>query len=152
MIDAFSRNDVDGGCRLADELVEVLSAHRLRRSGATGGRAHAGRGQAARPGALERLSRCCDSTSDAELALIARLRLARVQLEQGKADDALRTLDAAQTGRVRGALSPKCAAMRCWPRAIATAPLKAYREARGSGAGTLDTGLLDLKIGELARS
>ena len=30
--------------------------------------------------------------------------------------------------------------------------LKAYREARGNGAGTLDTGLLDLKIGELARS
>ena len=58
VIDAFSRNDVNGGFRLADELVQVVSAHGLRRSGQSGGGAHPGREQAARPGCRQAAGRC----------------------------------------------------------------------------------------------
>ena len=91
------------------------------------------------------------ATRDAELALIARLRLARVQLAQGKADDALKTLDAAKPG----AFAARYAEVRgdaLLAKGDRAGALKAYREARGGAASTLDSGLLDLKIGELARS
>jgi predicted negative regulator of RcsB-dependent stress response len=39
-----------------------------------------------------------DTTKDEQLALVARLRLARVQLAQGKPDDAIKTVDAVDPG------------------------------------------------------
>ena len=106
---------------LADQLVTRPSAHRLRRTGTAGCRAHAGGEQRAGRQRWTRLQQVRDSTSDRELALIVRLRIARLQIEQHQADAAL---DDAGCGQIRAPLpraSPKCAAMRCSPRAIATA-------------------------------
>jgi predicted negative regulator of RcsB-dependent stress response len=150
VIDAFGRDDVNGGFRLADDLVKTLP-----------GTAYADQANLAAARievenkqldqAAARLQQVLSSTKDAELALIARLRLARVQLAQGKADDALKTLDTAKPG----AFAARFAEVRgdaLLSKGDRDGALKAYREARGSGASTLDTGLLDLKIGELARS
>lgn len=104
------------------------------------------------PSAAARLTRVLQHTKDPDLKLVVRLRLARVQLGEGKPDEALRTLTdpsvkpgafAASYAEVRGdALLAK------GDRAGA---LQAYREAR-AGADTVDAQLLDLKIDDLARS
>jgi predicted negative regulator of RcsB-dependent stress response len=150
VIDAFSRNDVSGGLRLADELGKAFP-----------GTAYADQANLAvariqvenkqLEQAAARLQQVLASTKDAELALLVRLRLARVQLAQGSADKALKTLDAAKPG----AFAARYAQVRgdaLLAKGDRDGALKAYREARGDGASTLDTGLLDLKIGELARS
>ena len=150
VIDAFSRNDVSGGLQLADALGKAFP-----------GTAYADQTNLAvariqvenkqlEPAAA-RLQQVLASTKDTELALLVRLRLARVQLAQGKADEALKTLDAAKPG----AFAARYAQVRgdaLLAKGDRDGALKAYREARGDGASTLDTGLLDLKIGELARS
>lgn len=150
VIDAFTRNDIAGGFRLADDLVKAFPNTAYADQANLAAARIQVESRQLEPAAA-RLQQVLASTRDAELALIARLRLARVQLAQGKADDALKTLDAAKPGafaaryeEVRGdALLAK---------GDRDGALKAYREARGSGGSTLDTGLLDLKIGELARS
>ena len=150
IIDAFSHDDVNGGFRLADELVKTYP-HTAYADQANLAVARIQVENKQLDPAAVRLRQVLDSTSDAELALIARLRLARVQLAQGKADDALKTLDAAAPG----AFAARYAEVRgdaLLSKGDRDGALKAYREARGSGASTLDTGLLDLKIGELARS
>ena len=147
---AFSRNDIAGGLKLADALVADfpstpyadqvdLAAARIQVENKDLDRAAA------------RLAHVLSSTKDAELALITRLRLARVQLAQGKADLALSTLNAVDAG----AFSARYAEARgdaLLAKGDRDGALKQYRSARSSGGDTLDTGLLDLKIGELARS
>lgn len=150
VIDAFSRNDVNGGFRLADDLVKTFP-HTAYADQANLAVARIQVENKQLDQAAARLKQVLDSTGDVELALIARLRLARVQLAQGKADDALKTLDAAKPG----AFAARYAEVRgdaLLSKGDRDGALKAYREARGSGASTLDTALLDLKIGELARS
>jgi predicted negative regulator of RcsB-dependent stress response len=150
VIDAFSRNDVAGGFRLADELAKAYpNTGYADQANLAAARIQVESKQLDQ--AAVRLQQVLASTRDAELALIARLRLARVQLAQGKADAALKTLDAVKPG----AFAARYAEVRgdaLLAKGDRDGALKAYREARGSGAGTLDTGLLDLKIGELARS
>ena len=139
------------GLELVDQLVKDYPAARTstRRDLAA---ARVAVETAARPGRRLVSQQVIDTHQDPELALVARLRLARVQLAQGQPDAALKTLDARRSGRLRGALSPKCAAMPTSPRAIAPARSRPIATARGDGASTLDTGLLDLKINDLARS
>lgn len=48
--------------------------------------------------AAERLTRVMNDSDDPQLQLVARLRLARVQIAQNNADAALKTLDAAEPG------------------------------------------------------
>ncbi len=150
VMDAFERHDIGGGVQLADGLVKAFP-----------GTAYADQANLAvariqvesrqLDQAAARLQQVLSATRDAELALIARLRLARVQLAQGNADDALKTLDAAKPG----AFAARYAEVRgdaLLAKGDRAGALKAYREARGGAASTLDSGLLDLKIGELARS
>jgi len=150
LMEAFGRNDISGGVQLADGLVKSFP-----------GTAYADQANLAvariqvesrqLDQAAARLQQVLASTRDAELGLIARLRLARVQLAQGKPDEALKTLDAAKPG----AFAARYAEVRgdaLLAKGDRDGALKAYREARGNAAGTLDTGLLDLKIGELAHS
>jgi predicted negative regulator of RcsB-dependent stress response len=150
VMDAFERHDIGGGVQLADGLVKAFP-----------GTAYADQANLAvariqvesrqLDQAAARLQQVLGATRDAELALIARLRLARVQLAQGKADDALKTLDAAKPG----AFAARYAEVRgdaLLAKGDRDGALKAYREARSGAASTLDGGLLDLKIGELARS
>ena len=150
VIDAFSRNDVTGGLRLADELVKAFpNTAYADQANLAAARIQVESKQLDQ--AAARLQQVLASTRDAELALIARLRLARVQLAQGKADEALKTLDAAKPG----AFAARYAEVRgdaLLAKGDRDGALKAYREARGNGGSTLDTALLDLKIGELARS
>jgi predicted negative regulator of RcsB-dependent stress response len=150
VIDAFSHNDVNGGFRLADELVKSYPRTAYADQANLAVARIQVESKQLEPAAA-RLKQVLDSTHDAELALMTRLRLARVQLAQGKADDALKTLDAAKPG----AFEARYAEVRgdaLLSKGDRDGALKAYREARASGASTLDTGLLDLKIGELARS
>lgn len=150
IIDAFSRDDVNGGYRLADELVKAFpSTAYADQANLAVARIQVENKQLDQ--AAARLSQVLASTKDTELALIARLRLARVQLAQGKADDALKTLNAVNPG----AFAARYAEVRgdvLLAKGDREGALKAYREARGGGGNTIDTGLLDLKIAELARS
>ena len=78
------------------------------------------------------------------------LRIARIQLDQNKADDALATLAAAQPG----AFAARFAEVRgdaLLAKGDRAAALKAYREAVGSGADGSNE-LLTLKINALTHS
>jgi predicted negative regulator of RcsB-dependent stress response len=150
VVDAFGRNNVDGGLKLTDALVKDypssayadqanLAAARIQVE-------HHSLDQAA-----VRLNTVLTSTKDPELALIARLRLARVQLAQNKPDDALKTINAVDPG----AFAARYAQVRgdvLMAKGDRAGALKEYRAARDGAGDTVDTGLLDLKIGELARS
>lgn len=96
------------------------------------------------------------STKDKQLALVARLRLARVRIAQKKPDDALVSLDGVDAGafialfhEVRGDAE--------FEKDNKAAALTEYRAARTSdlgpggagGAGPGDSALLDLKIADL---
>ena len=150
VIEAFSRNDVNGGFRLADDLIQSFpSTAYADQANLAVARIQVENKQL--DPAVARLRQVLASTKDAELALIVRLRLARVQLSQGKADDALKTLDAVTPG----AFAARYAEVRgdvLLAKGDRDGALKAYREARSGDSTTIDTGLLDLKIGELARS
>lgn len=101
--------------------------------------------------AAARLTQVMNSTKDSELALLARLRLARVQLAMNKTDEALKTLNAVEPG----AFAARYAQVRgdaLFAKGDRAGALKQYQTARSSAGDTLDTGLLDLKIDELAHS
>jgi predicted negative regulator of RcsB-dependent stress response len=89
-------------------------------------------------------------SKDPHLALLARLRLARVQIAQQKPDDALATLNGVEPGafasrfhEVRGDAD--------YAKGDKAGALNEYRAARGMdvGSGVTDTSLLDLKISDL---
>ena len=54
------------------------------------------------PSALDRLQKVQAATSDQELSLVLRLRIARLQIEQNRVDDALNTLSAVDPGAFAG--------------------------------------------------
>jgi predicted negative regulator of RcsB-dependent stress response len=89
-------------------------------------------------------------SKDPHLVLLARLRLARVQIAQQKPDDALATLNGVEPGafasrfhEVRGDAN--------YAKGDKAGALTEYRAARGMdmGSGVTDTSLLDLKISDL---
>jgi predicted negative regulator of RcsB-dependent stress response len=89
-------------------------------------------------------------SKDKQLALVARLRLARVQIAEQKPDDALTTLDGVDPGafvslfhQVRGDAE--------FAKGNKAAALTEYQTARSTdaGSGGSDTSLLDLKIADL---
>jgi predicted negative regulator of RcsB-dependent stress response len=150
VVDKFSQDNIDDGVKLADALIKEYPSS-----------AYADEANLAVAGieverlnldkAATRLSQVLTSTKDPELALIARLRLARVQLALNKPDDALKTLNAVDPG----AFAARYAQVRgdiLMSKGDREGALKEYRTARASGADTLDSGLLDLQIEELARS
>jgi predicted negative regulator of RcsB-dependent stress response len=86
-------------------------------------------------------------SKDHALALVARLRLARVQIAQGKPDQALGTLGAADPG----AFAARYHAVRgdaYYAKGDKVAALKEYRSAQGA-MDRGDSALLDLKIADL---
>jgi predicted negative regulator of RcsB-dependent stress response len=104
--------------------------------------------------AATRLRQVMEQSKDKELALVARLRLARVQLAQGKHDEALATLDSTDATAV-GAAVAELRGDVLLARGDEAAALEAYRKALAEGAtpaetGVIDTELLQLKIDELA--
>jgi predicted negative regulator of RcsB-dependent stress response len=100
------------------------------------------------------LKQVMDSTRDPELALVARLRLARVELAKGSYDDALATLAAVENP----AVAARVAELRgdvLMARGKPADALVAYREAQSAveqgktADGLVDQELLRLKIDEL---
>jgi predicted negative regulator of RcsB-dependent stress response len=99
--------------------------------------------------AVERLARVATTSSDAELQLVARGRLARVYLEQGKPDAALAEVDPQQAGEF-AARFEEIRGDALLAKGDRAGALAAYRAARDSaGEGVIDRGLLDLKIASL---
>ena len=105
-------------------------------------------------GAATRLSKIAAASDDPDLRIVARLRLARVQLAQGRYAEALATLDAVETpaadarvlelrGDVKLAQGEKAAALGLWRQAQAAA------EADPATSAQVDGELLRLKIDEL---
>jgi predicted negative regulator of RcsB-dependent stress response len=101
-----------------------------------------------------RLAKVAAESRDPDLRIVARLRLARVQLGQGRYDEALKTLDAVATpavearvlelrGDVKLAQGEKAAALDFWRRAQAAA------KADPASAAQVDAELLQLKIDQL---
>ena len=104
--------------------------------------------------AAARLLQVMQHTHDPALALVARLRLARVQLAQNKPDDAIKTLDAVPPG----AFSARYAEVRgdaLLAKGDRAGALKQYRAARASGADTRRRGIAgpeDQRVGALVRA
>ena len=101
--------------------------------------------------AATELQAVAQHSKDKQLVLVARVRLARVQIAQHKPDDALSTLD----GVDPGAFAPLFHEVRGdaeFAKGNKPAALTEYRLARSSdaiGGGGGDTSLLDLKISDL---
>ncbi|MGQ0430404.1 MAG: YfgM family protein [Gammaproteobacteria bacterium] len=104
-------------------------------------------------GAAAKLAQVMDSSRDPELGLVARLRLARLQLAEGKHDAALATLD----GAGASAIDARIAELRgdvLLTKGDRAAALDAYRRAQEAAAGAppglVDGELLGYKVDELA--
>lgn len=150
VIDDFSHNNLDGGLKLADDLIkEFPSTAYADQANLAAARIQVERGTL-EPAAV-RLTQVMNSTKDPELALISRLRLARVQLALGRADDALKTLNAVDPGAFAGRFAQVRGDI-LMAKGDRAGALRQYQSARSSAGETLDVGLLDLKIDELARS
>jgi predicted negative regulator of RcsB-dependent stress response len=149
VIDTFGRNDFAGGTAAADRLIKDYPGTPYADM-ADLAVARVAVEHSQLPQAAERLTHVLDTTRDPELKLLARLRLARVQLGEGKADVALKTLAAVDPG----AFAARYAEVRgdaLLAKGDRAGALRAYQSAR-SGDDTLDSSLLDLKIDDLARS
>lgn len=90
-----------------------------------------------------------ETTDDEQLALVARLRLARVQLAQEKPDEAIATLGAVDPG----AFKPRYQVAKgdaLYAKGDKAGALKEYQEARvGALTQSVDAQALDLKIDDL---
>lgn len=147
---AFTRNDLDGGLKIADRLVQEY-----------GGSAYSDQANLAAARvevesqhldrAAARLTQVMSGTHDAALSLIARLRLSRVQLAQNRPDEAIKTLDAVPAGAFRARFA-ELRGDALLVKGDRQGALRQYEDARASGTDTIDAELLDLKINELAHS
>jgi predicted negative regulator of RcsB-dependent stress response len=98
--------------------------------------------------AAKELAAVVEHSKDPELVVVARLRLARVQVAQGHADTALETLK----GTDAGAFAQRSHEVRgdaYYAKGDKVAALNEYRSAKGL-ASSGSTPLLDLKIADLA--
>jgi predicted negative regulator of RcsB-dependent stress response len=154
MLDALAENKRDEGRKIGDEILAghrgtpyadqaALVLARLDVEGSDFAQAET------------RLAGVAKESDDPELRLIARLRLARVQLAQGRHDDALATLEAARQPSVE----PRIEDLRgdiLLARGDPAAALVAYRKAQASiespavDDNLVDAELLGLKIDELS--
>jgi predicted negative regulator of RcsB-dependent stress response len=152
MLDAIGGNKPDEGLRIAGEITgEYADTPYADQATLVLARLDVDSGKF--PSAETRLAAVAKDSKDPELRLVARLRLARVQLAQGRYDDALATLDAVAEpsvearalelrGDVKLAQGDKAAALEAWRKAQAAAA------ASPEGAGQVDAELLQLKIDE----
>lgn len=146
---AFAANKSDDIKRLADKLAAEHPGTGYAEQGQMMlASAQVGNGQVSQ--GLETLQKLLAATRDQELALLLRLRIARVQISLDKADDALATLAGAQPG----AFAARFAEVRgdaLYAKGDRAGALAAYKEA-AAGDATVDAEFLALKINELSRS
>ena len=148
LIAAFSHGDRAQALSRIDTLArEQPKSPYVDQANLAAARAFVDAGELDKAGA--RLKTVMEQTPDQALALVARERLARVQIEQNAPDAALATLAAVDPGsfapRFHEVRADALAAKKDFP-----AALKEYRAARGAdGSGIVDPESLDLKIGDL---
>jgi len=145
MLDALGQNQREEGVRIGGEVVSEFSGTPYAdQATLLLARLDVEAGDLA--GAETRLTAIADSSDDPDLQLVARLRLARVQLAQGRHDDALATLDTAS----QPAIEPRIEELRGdvqLARGDRAAALESYRRAQAAaGAGTAGEGLLDMEL------
>lgn len=150
LLSVFERNDLVAVQSQADALVAAYpGTGYAEQAELAAARLEVENGRAA--AAAERLQRVMQKATDPGLALTARLRLARVQVDQNQPDAALATLAGAEPG----AFAPRFAEVRgdaLLAKGDRAGALAAYREARVTRAAASDVDLLDLKINDLTRS
>jgi predicted negative regulator of RcsB-dependent stress response len=98
--------------------------------------------------AARELETVMKTSRDHELALVARMRLARVEIAEGKPDEALTTLNAVEPGAF-AARYHEVRGDAWYAKGDKAAALKEYRSAAGN-PDLGDAALLDLKIADLA--
>ena len=153
MLDAIGANRRDEGLRIAGELTgDYADTPYADQATLVLARLDVDAGDFA--AAEKRLAGVAGASKDPDLRVVARLRLARVQLAQGRYDDALKSLDAVATpsvdarvlelrGDVLLAQGDAAAALAEWTKA------KDAAAADPAAGAQVDTELLQLKIDEL---
>lgn len=154
MLEALSKNDRAEGVRIGDE---ITAAHRgtayADQAALVLARLDVESGDFSK--AESRLAGVAQASDDPELQLVARLRLARVQLAQGRHDDALATLEAARQPAADARIEELRGDVQR-ARGDQVAALASYRKAEALVAepsmdsGVVDAELLALKIDELS--
>lgn len=154
MLDALARDQRDEGVRIGGEIAgEFAGTPYADQAALVLARLDVEAGDFA--SAETRLAAVAADSDDPDLQLVARLRLARVQLAGGRHDAAMATLDAASTP----AIEPRVLELRgdVWmARGDKAAALESYRKAQAAAGGAaaaeglFDAELLGLKITELA--
>ncbi|MEZ5498809.1 MAG: tetratricopeptide repeat protein [Steroidobacteraceae bacterium] len=100
--------------------------------------------------ASELLALVAESKTDPVMALVARVRLAKTQTADGKADAALTTLQAVEPGAFKAQFD-EARGDALLAKGDRGGALAAYQAARSTGlAAAIDTEILDLKIADLA--
>ena len=99
--------------------------------------------------AASELATVAEHSKDRELALVARQRLARVQIAQGRPDDALATLGATADPGAFAARYHEIRGDAYYAKSDKAAALGEYRSAQSAGAEGGGTALLQLKIADL---
>jgi predicted negative regulator of RcsB-dependent stress response len=100
--------------------------------------------------ALTTLQTLLAGTHDKDLALLVRLRMARIQLGSQKPDEALATLAATEPGTYAARFA-EARGDALYAKGDRAGALAAYRQAQQDGS-TVDGELLSLKINELSRT
>jgi predicted negative regulator of RcsB-dependent stress response len=148
MVDAFNRNDRKRGLTIVEDLNREYSwTPYAALATLMAARVHVEANELEQ--AATGLKSVMDTSSDEEIRMIARVRLARVQSAQGKHDEALATL----TVQEPGAFTRRIANARgdiLFAKGDRDGALREYLAARtGETDGEVDVDLLDLKIRDL---
>jgi predicted negative regulator of RcsB-dependent stress response len=141
VLEALDRQGPEAGLALVDPLVEKYgSTPYADQARLVAARVHVESGDLDR--AASRLKEVMEGSKDPELALVARLRLARVESAAGRHDSALALLDAVASP----AIAPRVDELRgdvLLAKGDRAGALAAYERARDGATGPQSTGLVD---------
>ncbi len=151
MTEAFDKNDRNAARKIADGLIKDFPKSPYADQAQLAiARMDVDSGDLA--AAITALTQVMDGSNDADLKQIARLRLARVLIDQGKPDEAIKTLDATPAGAF-AALAHQVRGDALYAKKDVSAAVAEYKLALASSdARSPDTALLSLKIADLGAS
>lgn len=148
MVDALDRNDHTKALNLLAQLEQQAPASPYADQGKLiAARAYVDQGDLGR--AAGELADVAQHSKDRELALVARLRLARVQIAQGKSDSALATLGDPAGAGAFAVPYHEARGDALYAKGDKSAALAEWRTAKASG-DSADSPLLDLKIADVS--
>ena len=148
MLDAFARNDRTRGLTIVEDLNREYDwTPYAALASLMAARVHVEANELDKAAAS--LTSVMDTAADAEVRLVARMRLARVQAAQGKYDEALATLKVEDAGEFATRLADVRGDV-LLAKGDREGALREYLAARaGENDGRVDHELLDLKIRDL---